>query len=467
MDNIIQLIVEKVKGEIEKNVEKILKGSLNLDETVDSVGELVNDLGLNILKEIIEKTNQEVKKSSDRKSSYHIHKSNVERSLITRFGELNFTREYYKNISNKTYVYILDKILGIEKYERIEANLKGEILDKVVDFSYQTSAKLSSKPPITKETVKNIIRENGKIDNLELEIQDKKIVETIYIEADEDHIALQNGKNEEVKLIYVYDEKEEINGRIELKNKRYFTGKVDTEELWTDVATYIDQAYDMDKVEDIYLAGDGASWIKTGLGIIKGSKYVLDHYHLSKYVKILTAHLENLENPIYITKPLWEYMRKNQQEYLKELIDIAIEMTLVESKRNQMKKAKRYILNNWIGIVNLFREKKYSCSAEGHISHILSSRLSSRPMGWSSIGADEISRMRVYKANGGSIKEYYREARKSRKEEERIELLDMKIFSKGRNKKYATIDPDMMIEMPYTSKSDGKWLKNMFKASSF
>ena len=71
---------------------------------------------------------------------------------------------------------------------------------------------------------------------------------------------------------------------------------------------------------------------------------------------------------------------------------------------------------------DLFGEEKYRYSAEGHISHILSSRLSSRPNIWvgSVIGADEMARMRAYKANKGSIKEYYRKLRSERKNEERI-----------------------------------------------
>lgn len=54
---------------------------------------------------------------------------------------------------------------------------------------------------ISRETVKKSIRENGAIDNLELKIGEKKKVNTIYIEADEDHIPLQNGKSKEMKLI--------------------------------------------------------------------------------------------------------------------------------------------------------------------------------------------------------------------------------------------------------------------------
>ncbi len=40
-------------------------------------------------------------------------------------------------------------------------------------------------------------------------------------------------------------------------------------------------------------------------------------------------------------------------------------------------------------------------------------------MGWSIIGADEMARLRVYKANGGSIKEYYRNTRSERKIEKK------------------------------------------------
>jgi len=87
-----------------------------------------------------------------------------------------------------------------------------------------------------------------------------------------------------------------------------------------------------------------------------------------------------------------------------------------------MKKAKRYLSNNWEGIKNLFKEEKYRCSAEGHISHILSDRLSSR-------------------SNG-------------------------KIINKVKSI-YNNIDPDAMIEMPYISRTEGRWLKDMLRNSSF
>ncbi len=44
------------------------------------------------------------------------------------------------------------------------------------------------------------------------------------------------------------------------------------------------------------------------------------------------------------------------------------------------------------------------CSAESHVSHILSDRLSSRPMDWSKRGADRMSKLRCYEKNYGRDK---------------------------------------------------------------
>lgn len=467
MNNIIQVIVEKVKKEIEESVIKVLEGNTNLDNIVDSVGEMINNIGIDTLSAIITELNSTIKKAPERARKYHVQRNNDKRTLVTRFGELEFERTYYKNIKENSYVYILDELLKIEKYERIEGNLKGDILDKATEVSYQKAAELSTSTPVSRETVKKIIRENGAIENLNLEVKEKRKVDTIYIEADEDHVPLQNGKNKEMKLIYVYDDKTEINkGRIKLKNKRYFTGEMNAEDLWTEVATYLENAYDLDEVENIYIAGDGARWIKSGIEIIKDSKYVLDHYHLSKYIKILTSHLSSLENPIYIDNPLWDNIKSGNKKHTKELIDFVIEETPSKSKKESMKKAKRYILNNWEGIKNLFGEEKYRCSAEGHISHVLSARLSSRPMGWSIIGADEMARMRAYKANGGSIKKYYKNLRTEKKDEERILELDKKVINSVK-RTYNTTNPDKMIGMPYTSRTDGRWLKDMLRSSCF
>ncbi len=45
------------------------------------------------------------------------------------------------------------------------------------------------------------------------------------------------------------------------------------------------------------------------------------------------------------------------------------------------------------------------CSAEGHVSHVLSARMSSRPMGWSRKGVDRMAHLRAYYWNGRDMLE--------------------------------------------------------------
>jgi hypothetical protein len=115
MNNIIHLVAQKVKREIEGNLIKVMEGSTDLDHIVDSVGEMVNNIGLDTISAIIGELNKIIKDSPERKSKYHVHKRNAKRSLITRFGELEFERTYFKNVKESSYVHILDELLGIEK----------------------------------------------------------------------------------------------------------------------------------------------------------------------------------------------------------------------------------------------------------------------------------------------------------------------------------------------------------------
>ena len=90
----------------------------------------------------------------------------------------------------------------------------------------------------------------------------------------------------------------------------------------------------MDKVEKIYISGDGASWIKEGLNWIKGSEYVLDYFHLSKYVKTATPHMPQT------FEPLWTYIRNLNKKGVIELLNFITAETESESKKNLLRTVK-------------------------------------------------------------------------------------------------------------------------------
>ncbi len=89
-------------------------------------------------------------------------------------------------------------------------------------------------------------------------------------------------------------------------------------------------------MEKIYLNADEGSWIKAGRKQLGGITYVLDGFHLEKSKKV--------------------------------------------------EEASEYLLSNWTAARLRLKHKDRieGSSTESHVSHSLSSRMSTRPMGWSS-----------------------------------------------------------------------------------
>ena len=458
MNTIIHQIIEKITKDIKDNIEDLMLNSRDISKFIQNTSKSLDEIGVMIVKEALEMLDEVIRESSKRKREYYIQRRNDRKTLITKFGEVNYERTYYKSKKDGSYRYLSDELVGIYPYERMDLSYESELIEEAIETSYEKSGKrASNNVQVTRQTVMNTIRRLGNVENDEAEIPLKKrVVKTLYIEADEDHVALQNGRNKEIKLIYVHEGKRfKSKGRYELINKRLFTGSlIAIEDLWLDVANYLEEAYDLDRVEKIYISGDGASWIKEGLNWIKGSEYVLDYFHLSKYVKIATAHMPQT------FEPLWTYIRNLNKKGVIELLNFITAETESETKKEAVKKSKRYILNNWKGIEKGMEEGYIGCSAEGHISHVLSSRLSSRPMGWSLIGADQIARLRVYKANGGDIYELMSKKKKENKKEKRIVELEKRIVKK----KIKTALPGSIDNLPCINDGRRTWQRQTLKA---
>lgn len=458
MNTIIHEIVEKITLDMKNNLEDLILDSKDISKFIINTGKSLDEIGVKIVKEALEILDETIRDSSSRKEEYYIQRRNDKKTLITKFGEVNYQRTYYKNKKDGSYDYLSDRMVGINSYERMDLSYESELIKESMDNSYYKSGrKVSFNTHVTKQTVLNSIRKLGNVENKDAKLKTKKKeIKIIYIEADEDHVAMQDGRNKEIKLIYVHEGKQfKSKGRYELINKRYFTGSLkNTEDLWLEVADYLEEAYDLDKVEKIYLSGDGARWIKEGLNWIKGSQYVLDYFHLSKYVRKATAHQP------HTFSYLWNYINQHNKEATRDLLNIIIEETESETKKESVKDCKRYILNNWEGIKRRYEKEYIGCSAEGHISHILSSRLSSRPLGWSLTGADQMARLRVYNANGGDIYELMSKKKKEKVKEERIIELEKRLIKK----KIRSSISENLDNIPYINDGRRTWQRQILRA---
>lgn len=129
---------------------------------------------------------------------------------------------------------------------------------------------------------------------------EKKQIKRLYIEADEDHVSERSNKIGMPKLIYVHEGNYTKGKRNILKNVHYIgcLGK-SSEDLWLEVAEYIDKKYDVKSIERVYICGDGALWIKEGLNWIEKSKFVLDKFHLLKYINQATVEFPQYRNKLW------------------------------------------------------------------------------------------------------------------------------------------------------------------------
>ncbi|MGF7430608.1 ISLre2 family transposase [Thermoanaerobacterium thermosaccharolyticum] len=404
---IIQHVLQKFLLVVEKIIE-LLDGKCTYPEFEAELEKLLNDLGREICTEVLHELDQNIYKDKHQRKNWVVIQKDCQRTVTTVFGDITYERRYYKNKETGETAYLTDKAAGIQKYERIDAALKADITDLSTILSYQKSTQELKRDGascnVSRQTVMNTLR---KIDNLQTyeKPKMKKKIETLYIEADEDHIHLQNGKAGMVKLIYVHEGKQTITkGRNEIKNPIYFSGVYDKEkieDLWKEVWMYITNTYDEDKIKRIYISGDGAEWIKFGVKYLPNAIYVLDFFHLQKYI---TAALKNDKKT---KRALWKAIFKTDRQKVNELLTQKYNELGLKNPENIVTKCQTYINNNWDGICSysLYKNEIVGCSAESHVSHVLSERLSRGPIAWSKVGAHKMAKLRAIKASGISLKD--------------------------------------------------------------
>ena len=244
------------------------------------------------------------------------------RTLMTDYGNIEYSRRYYQNKQTKEYIYLADEKMSIEKNERIMKDVEGKIIEFAHDLSYmKTGKRFVGNEEISPTTVMHKVRKEV----LKVETQvEKKEIKRLYIEADEDHVSERGDKIGMPKLIYVYEGIIKKGNRNILKNVHYIgcLGK-NSEDLWLEVAEYIDKKYDLKNIERIYIGGDGARWIKEGLNWIEKSVFVLDKFHLLKYINQATVDFPEYRSKLWYNINIYDPI--SVENIFKELINKTID----------------------------------------------------------------------------------------------------------------------------------------------
>ena len=335
-------------------------------------------------------------KKGRKEAGYAVERRDDARTILTAIGELSYGRTYYSH-KDGGYEYLVDTALDIDKYDRISNGVSVALVGAACDMSYAKSSEYTIDSAVSRQTVMKHIRDREAAKPPD--VHERRKVPVLHIDADEAHVTLVGGKRSIVPLVSVYEGIVRKGKRGYCKNIFHISeyGKK-PEDLWIQVLEEIMARYDIEETR-IYLHGDGAKWIKTGLEWLPGAILVLDKYHKNKAITAMTAGLDKDARKIF-NREIHSALNDNDVRFFKDLANSLISQ--LPSRKDIIIDAATYLNNHIeaIYVCSVDPEANFGGCTEPHVAHILSRRLSSFPLAWSEESLKQLAPML---ANGGNI----------------------------------------------------------------
>ena len=360
-----------------------------------------------------------------------------------------------------------------------------KIVERVLEEPYRKTAQavesLTNKG-LSHTAVWNVVQAIGeKLDAREKQIvgnyqqgkpNGERSVKVLFQEADGIWLSMQGkdrprkgkSKKKELKLAVNYEGWKKRKGQKEgyvVHNKTVcggFYGSREFKELWD--ATVADN-YNTDEIEVRIFNGDGASWIKVGLGE-EGSHFQLDPFHISQAI------IKNVPDKKQASK-LKGFFREGE---IDKGFDYLTEMLIQNNKdQDQTKKLEdlyNYLSRNHEGLIPYHLrgidlpkppeglEYRTLGTMEHNVCDIVALRMKGRKMSWSIKGAGHLAKLLAAKASGTLYTNLDRLLKGTVSEEKLKEVIEVVLLSaaevnkKPRESKFYKIQES---PVPFTGKA--------------
>lgn len=399
MESIQQIAVRAVE-EIFKTIQET--GLNNVGKAVSALAPVASRMTLEIIETCIEEMDHSLvnaAKAQRRKDGITVKERAVERTVTTELGELHYKRTYFA-MPDGSYAYILDHLIGVEAYERFSKELIAEVLEAATVKSYQYAID-STKQEMSRQTVHNRL---VALDDLVMPVERaEKTPETLDIFADEDHVHLTPRGKAIVPLVTITEGMDTSNPkRHKTIHPLHIAAFGMTAEAFREnVNAVLTERYDLDKVKQINVHGDGAPWIDALQQLIPHSRPVLDEYHLEKELRSFLR----LEGAKQYASVIRQAMKKEDgYEAFERYCESIFQRQTTEKGQENVRDFVTYCANRWSAIV--VRTNKETCGSctEPQVSHVLSDRLSRNPIAWSKNGLNRMTMLVTYTKNGGKVR---------------------------------------------------------------
>lgn len=332
------------------------------------------------------------------------------RTLITPFGEIEIKRRYYRDEHTGERRFLLDETLGIEGCKRLSPWMRELAVKASLEMPYKRAAQFLSTMTLGTIDLRNMtlwqeVQEAGK--ELAKEAEEKKALMFEYgvipegklkasllnIEADEVYVKGRNGERHAIKVGIGYEGKKETGkDRRELIERRVVSGIRESESFWEELVAELSEHWKLWEVDELYLGGDGAKWIKEGCEYFPKAVYRLDPYHLRRTL------LEGLGHDEEGLSEVLEALKEEDLEKLNQAL-LGAEKRAKGAKKKRVAAVRKYLNNNWEGICHSKAGARLG-AIEGQVFHHIARRMKRHGAGWSKKGADHLARLLAKKANG-------------------------------------------------------------------
>ncbi len=381
-----------------------IESSSKLDYRVniDNIFSAKHEYGVNSFLQTIKAIEDRFHNAPNRSKRYY-SKGKKKRTILTLLGEITFERTYYQDRTTGKCFFYVDLCLKLDKYRSIDPYLEAMILDECSKSSMAESgrniARLINRNVndvninISRQTVRNIVLKND-FDYIHKETTTPNVVNIML---DEKWVPLQRENQSKLmcKCAVIYEDRRRLSkNRTELLGKTVVMGGKGFNNRLLDT---LYNKYDMEKINEINIIGDGATWIKCMPNNLHSSNITinsyLDKFHFRKTINNITKD-KSLQNILV------EYTINNDKILFNELVN---KLILHQPNRAEILNSYlTYINNNFKNIHSTYK-LNIPCSMEGHISHNIASHLARNPKGYSIKTLNKLITLREAKLNNIDI----------------------------------------------------------------
>jgi hypothetical protein len=335
----------------------------------------------------------------------------------TCLGPVRVTRRLYRDREGRRR-YLLDELMGMGRYRHITSSVQELALEMASAMPFRRSAEVLRKASAIDLPHQSIWRLVARVADPYLEKARRELqwfletgeisqgegrkVARLIVEADGVMLSLQREKERkaEVKLGIAYEGWEKVSkDRYRTVNKTAFASLGGGDAFWAGMSLKLQGRYDLGKVGDTIVGGDGAGWIKDGASYING-RFQLDRYHLHR--ELCTALGKDRET----RSKVWRAIEQGEIETGLRLLAEAKSQARGELMQ-RIAHAYSYLLENRCGLEDYRRglgeegkRLRRTGAIEGNVDKLVVRRMKNQGMSWSLKGIQRLLCLRFLVLEG-------------------------------------------------------------------